>query len=478
MRLLALVALTLASYLSWVSLRNADAMIGCGGLPAFDCRHVLTSRWSSWLGMPVSLPAVGVYVAIFAASLAIGPKAPPRAQRAAWTVLLLLTPMAAGAALWFLALLLLVVESACLYCMIIHGCGLTIAAVTLWTVWMGRVSMGRTVRPNLAHLATLSVRTGGANRGDALSPDRPIVGPARAWWLGLLGLVGTGTLIGGQLLFPPSSIRIEVVHRKHESRTAGTAATVDPSHSQSGDVLLLSPKPDSNPVDGSLVEPTPEPFAEPVPEPDAGQWQPGHVSILSGDVVLDTRDHPILGDPDARHVVVSMFDYTCRHCRKLHRHLDKARQRYGAQFAVVVLPVPMNTRCNKYVAFDHEDHRDACQYARLALAVWTIDRKDFLQLNAWLFEGHRPPPLSQATDYAARLVGRSELDSQLRGSTVKQRLLRYTGLYHQSGAGAIPKLLWNKYKITLGETSAQELFDMLERYIDVRVQGNDRLHKP
>ena len=71
---------------------------------------------------------------------------------------------------------------------------------------------------------------------------------------------------------------------------------------------------------------------------DPPQSTPSHVdttaykapTVVDGKLEWDTCGHPVLGDPEAKYVVVKMFDYTCRHCRKLHHHLERARKRYGS----------------------------------------------------------------------------------------------------------------------------------------------------
>jgi len=39
------------------------------------------------------------------------------------------------------------------------------------------------------------------------------------------------------------------------------------------------------------------------------------VTVGDGQVVLDVRQWPLIGKPDAKYVFVEMFDYTCPYCR-------------------------------------------------------------------------------------------------------------------------------------------------------------------
>jgi len=53
-------------YLAWVAIHHGPAA-GCG--PTSGCSAVLQSRWAYWLNIPVSAPAVLVYLALFGATI-------------------------------------------------------------------------------------------------------------------------------------------------------------------------------------------------------------------------------------------------------------------------------------------------------------------------------------------------------------------------------------------------------------------------
>jgi len=492
-RLLALVALVVSTYLAWISLQAGDATIGCGVLPQFDCDHVLTSRWSVWLRVPVSVPAVAVYATIFAASFLIGSRVPPRARRAAWAVLMLLVLTAAGAALWFVALLLFVIKQLCLYCTIVHACGLTSAGLVLTSVWIARRR-----KAGEAWMAVLRTSSGVAVEEGSHRLDPTRMSAVGVWSFCGLGLAGVAILIGGQLLFPPKQYRFEQLAEVAEEKSGSNPtdapagrelpqfaqhAGKDPQGSKAEESGGNPPK-TSQIANSEIPEPVPLP-PTPTPRPSRGELadvprptenttasadEPGRQdpSIVDGKVVLDTYKHPILGKPDAKHVVVELFDYTCEHCRTLYHYLQQARDRYGKQFAVVVLPVPMNADCNKFTSRTHPDQQDACHYARLALAVWEIAPSEFEDFHKWLLKEKRPPGISEATDRAARLVGQEKLEKERKGPAVKRRIEDYVRLFGQAGRGSIPKILAGKWLITGEAANAQEIFDLLERALEIK----------
>src|SRR5258707_1344828 len=81
MRVLIAAAIGLACYLLWVSL---SGWAGAGCAPNSSCDRVLHSRWSRWLGVPVSALALLVDAAIFAGTFRLTRAVSPAEQQAAW----------------------------------------------------------------------------------------------------------------------------------------------------------------------------------------------------------------------------------------------------------------------------------------------------------------------------------------------------------------------------------------------------------
>lgn len=484
-RLLALAALAISGYLAWVSFRAGNSALGCGGLPHFDCEHVLTSRWSVWLGLPISLPAAFVYATILTASLLIGPRIPGRVQRTAWAVLVSLAITAAGAAVWFSALLLFVLKEVCFYCMTVHACGLTIAGLALTRIWVARRRSSKG-----AWMSFLEAPAAGTHHQASHHVDTAPSREVSLWVTSASACVGVAILLAGQLLFPPKQYRLDQLASvaQEGSQTTITVAPDDGQRSKPDEPAGKGPpgpegkEPDSNSPQPSqaaspeIAEPEPEP---PIPTGSAAQKtaeRSGHsdLAIVDGELHLDPHDHPILGAADAKYIAVELFDYTCSHCRTLHKYLRAARDRYGKQFAVIVLVVPLNTDCNKYVSFTHHDQRNACRYARLALAVWRIDPEKFEEFHDWLLEAERPPEVREATKYAVRLVGQDRLDAELLdarlndASAIHQRIDDYARLYQQTGGRILPKMVAGKLLIQGQGANAQEIFGLLERALGIK----------
>ncbi len=120
LRLLALAALGLNTYLCLYTWDAVGELAGCGG--DSGCDKVLSSHWSSCFGIPVLWLALPMYVWLLLLSLR---KSPP------WRALTFITSTTAGAALWFTAVQAFALQAYCQYCLSIHLLGMAQFMVVL-----------------------------------------------------------------------------------------------------------------------------------------------------------------------------------------------------------------------------------------------------------------------------------------------------------------------------------------------------------
>jgi uncharacterized membrane protein len=151
MRLLCCAALGVTGYLAVTALRSEE-VAGCGAGTAFDCSFVLNSRWSKVLGLPVSLPAFGLYAVLVTALSFCRPGATRSHLALAWGTVTLGAIAAGFAALWFVGLQVFAVGHLCAYCIAAHACGLALCLAILWKRPLG----GRTTA-KLACISALGV---------------------------------------------------------------------------------------------------------------------------------------------------------------------------------------------------------------------------------------------------------------------------------------------------------------------------------
>ena len=174
---LALAALGSAAYLLSVSI-SGEKIAGCGPAPESACATLLAARWSQWLRVPVTLPAVLVYAATLVALFAISCERRPGAQGAAWQMLLVVAPIHVVSACWFLGLQVLA-TSFCGYCITAHACGLLLAVFIY------------------CHAPIQWRRPADQGTGKGALTAK------RAWALSFLGMTGSAALVAGQLHAPP-----------------------------------------------------------------------------------------------------------------------------------------------------------------------------------------------------------------------------------------------------------------------------------
>ena len=130
MIVLNVLALILSTYLSWHYLEGSS-MAGCGG--GSPCDQVLNSPWSMFGGvLPVSGLAVGVYLAMLVGGFYIRPETEAPIRHLAWSVMLILSGIIAGSAVWFTIIQKWIIGAFCPYCMTTHITGLLLVALVIW----------------------------------------------------------------------------------------------------------------------------------------------------------------------------------------------------------------------------------------------------------------------------------------------------------------------------------------------------------
>lgn len=121
----ALLGVALSGFLLFESL-TATALPGCG--VGSGCEQVLGSGWSRWLGVPVALPALALWVVALIAAIA--------RQRG---LLILASLVLGGAAVWFVYVQVVRLGAICPYCIAAHA--LAIGVLFLAVVGVERVPL-------------------------------------------------------------------------------------------------------------------------------------------------------------------------------------------------------------------------------------------------------------------------------------------------------------------------------------------------
>ena len=408
---LATIAISISGYLAYVGFTESK-VAGCDG-GIFNCDHVLSSRWSQVLGIPVSIPAMGLYAVVIGALVGLR-RGTASESRTAWMTLSVLSIAAAASAVWFVGLQVFSIGHFCPYCLIVHSCGVLLAATVWWH------------RPREIFSLTKSSAI-----GTALS----------------------GSLIALQAFGPvPETFEIE----KHD--TSVVPMEFDPLND---DALFESPLGMSALSWFSLVGVV---MADGVETPDKTVVAPRLVPVSGGRRTLNARMWPVWGDVEAKYLIVEMFDYTCEHCRKTHDSIKAAAPLLNNEFAVLTLPVPLHRSCNDAAKNNSAESADACEIARLAISVWLVDADKFTAYHDWLFEQKRSA--GEARMHAEVMVGRDALAAELAKGTASKYIAKNVLLYKDAGAGTVPKISFPTTTVVGEIGSASSVADLVRQQFD------------
>ena len=123
LRILSLAGLLICGYLGGLKITGkTSSLAGCG--EGSGCGTVLGSEWSQFFGIPVSVLAMVIYIALLAASFR-----PSRSLYGALAICL------TGAALWFIGILYLTIRAMCPWCLAMHTIGVVTSIILVQSLW-------------------------------------------------------------------------------------------------------------------------------------------------------------------------------------------------------------------------------------------------------------------------------------------------------------------------------------------------------
>lgn len=405
-----LIAVAICAVITTLKLNGSISnLAGCGA--AGGCEAALGGRWSQWLGIPVTLPAILLHLGIIALCSTAAARRLSTQTRSRLLTTAALTLIIA--ALWFIGLMASGTRGAawCPWCLAAHSCGLITAAILL---------------------AKPFSRT-------------PLALPAFA------ASSAAATLILGQLFGPqPES---------HQLSSAPLPPLTTPAPNP-------TPTPASPTPAATSPTPAPSPAAPITALPPNTRAFPGSpnpprlISFPSSQAHFDAANLPILGNPNAPTVFVEYFDYTCKSCRELYEDLNALKAAYPDQFAVVVIPCPLNRACNPNLLPSIKDHESACELAKLGLAVWRLNPSVFPRFHEGLLKLPLPASVPAATALAETAIPADQLKAELNSKPIADFLAAVSSDYARlaSQSPAMPKLLIKDKVVMHGLPSSTKAF--------------------
>lgn len=445
LRVLAWLAFGVASYLAWHAIQQT-AVAGCAVGSNTGCDAVLSSSWSKWLGIPVSVLGLAGYATLATLSilLSVGSAS---ANKWISTAFVTLSIVAAGASLWFLGIQAFVLQTFCIYCVPIDICGLLLGIIA--TVFAVRRTLAERAnpQPRVMQPGLLALRS-------AIPAGKhpiPIVAPVPSTSPSLIPAFGgavplIGILIGGQLLFAAKTYDLQKGELTKSIQLNGVKSVVVADHEAKGEThiamrptdgdanvkpsLADSSKADAS-KDGSDQSSTHK-SASAASSPDVGPSKERFVKFLGGKLSLDVYKHPIIGNPEAPHIAIEMVSYDCPHCRKMFPMIQHALDRYGDQVAVLVMMSPLDKECNKLVTDPAASHQGACTIAKLAIGIAKVNPTAFATFHDFLMaNADKPPTVETAIPRAYLIADRDQLREFTHSSEADKQIDGYVDLYTQ-----------------------------------------------
>ena len=463
-----IVALTISGYLTYASL-TASEIAACGGGALFDCGHVLYSKWSKFAGFPVSGLALGTYVAMIGATIFTGWSGFSNSKRElAWTIVSGLAIAASLAAVYFICLQVFVLKHLCSYCLVAHGCGLLIATTILLTHRVGSFqlsSMSGLAAAGLAVLIAVQVNSVPPKTFKVETYEQVVVPTVNKDFEVYVGAPGEETMsseTSDDMFAPPTDddlfmppVEDDVFDPPVEPAEPSVIDTVDSeleenkAKEQIEDAVASAAKvsclvfPRTTLLITSILQETTTPQSTQT-EGKTETTKPERrvVSFAGGGTKLDVRQWPLAGSPDAKHIFVEMFDYTCPHCRSTYGAIRGAKETLGDDLSIVSLPVPLSNMCNPLITKVNPKHAESCQLSKLAICVWRADAEKFSEFHDWMFEGENCPQYNVALTKAIEIVGKESIEEQLNKPIADEYIKRHIQLYQRVGGGEVPKLLF------------------------------------
>lgn len=181
--------------------------------------------------------------------------------------------------------------------------------------------------------------------------------------------------------------------------------------------------------------------------------------LTYGGKIFNMAELPFIGPADAKHVFVKYFDYTCGSCRNMEEDLDKLMEKYPEKFAVVLLPTPLNRKCNSNLKPKIEDHPWACELAKIGLAAWRAQPDSFPEVHKRLFS--RPIlTVEEAHREISQMIPKEKLSQSLKDPWIND-LIKANTEDHQTlsaQSAVMPKLLIVDTKVFQGIAKSSDIF--------------------
>ena len=189
------------------------------------------------------------------------------------------------------------------------------------------------------------------------------------------------------------------------------------------------------------------------------------IRLNAGRVTLNVDEWPVLGSPTARYVIGWLFDHTCEECHNQHRLLLDVLDRFRGKLAVVAIPVPMHASCNPLVKCKDAERIQACAFARLCWAIWSIDPTRFSDWSAFMASEEDRQPFGLALKKAETLVDIRRFNVRGADPILDGKVAAAVEVYRVAGTETVPAILLPRGILKGRASTVDELFDIIEKHL-------------
>ena len=445
---LILIALFVDLYLVFIGI-TGESVVGCG--PNSGCDVVMQSKWSKFIGIPVSLFALPVYIALTYYVGKLKGHYEASEQRRAWRATISLAVLLVGAGIWFTILQFFVIKAICPFCMVAHVCGITAGIILLLNVPLMETPKGS-----------------GREKIVYVSPKRfkrrviPAVGLLVIFILSQIFSSPETHVI--KSITPPQAANTST--NAQTSLTSGQSKVLTNITFTSGNVQPINNQ-NNNQQNPSQTTP---PNVVSILRPDNAKTNSGkiyRINIAGAEFEFDLEEVPYIGSVDAPTKILSLFDYTCHYCREMHHHLMTIANVYTNKIGIINLPMPLDAVCNPIMPRTPKAHQNACEYAKIGLAVWRANRSLYPQFESYVFTGSEAPTIENVRIYASNLIGSENLSKALSDPWITNMIKLSTSIFATNavylGQGQMPQVIIGTNLISGYVQNAGVLVEQLEK---------------
>ena len=115
------------------------------------------------------------------------------------------------------------------------------------------------------------------------------------------------------------------------------------------------------------------------------------------------------------------------------------------------------------ITYTAPEYAEACEIAKIAVAVWRVNRAKFAEFHSWLFDPSYQPTAADALQRRRQLVGDAAIRNELNKPTARDYVARHVELYERVGSGSLPKILFGGTSVSGSVESASTLIDMINQ---------------